>query len=137
MGWSPRTRLMPIFLMGCFPGRFQQGKGPLRHSGTRPIKVRKKKRPFRERKRPHLGSQHPSPTILRENGCRKWGCNKWGLKGRLAALPRNRPKSAFFALFLPFSPFSGGCEELLGNPENGGKRPFSSNILRFAENPIS
>ena len=65
-------------------------------------------------------------------GCRKWGCNKWGLKGCLAALPGNRPKSAFFALFLPCSPFSGGCEEHLGNPENGGKRPFSSDILRFA-----
>ena len=38
-------------------------------------------------------------------GCRKWGCNKWGFKGCLAALPGNRPKSAFFTLFLPFSPF--------------------------------
>ena len=65
-------------------------------------------------------------------GCRKWGCNKWGLKGCLAALPGNRPKSAFFALFLPFSPFPRGCEEHLENPENGGKRPFSSDILRFA-----
>ena len=37
-------------------------------------------------------------------GCRKWGCNKWGLKGCLAALPGNRPKLAFRALFLPFSP---------------------------------
>ena len=62
------------------------------------------------------------PQIFRE----------WGLKGCLAALPGNRPKSAFFALFLPFSPFSGGCEEHLENPENGGKRPFSSDILRFA-----
>ena len=35
-------------------------------------------------------------------GCRKWGCNKWGFKGCLAALPGNRPKSAFFALFRPF-----------------------------------
>ena len=43
-------------------------------------------------------------------GCRKWGCNKWGLKGCLAALPGNWPKSAFFALFWPFSPFSGGPE---------------------------
>ena len=31
--------------------------------------------------------------------CRKWGCNKWGLKGCLAALPGNRPKSAFFLRF--------------------------------------
>ena len=58
------------------------------------------------------------------SGCRKWGCNKWGFKGCLAALPGNRPKSAKIALFLPFSPFSGGCEEHLENPENGGKRPF-------------
>ena len=64
-------------------------------------------------------------------GCRKWGCNKWGFKGCLAALPRNQQKSAFFALFLPFSPFSGGPEEHLENLENGGKRPFSSNILGF------
>ena len=55
----------------------------------------------------------------------------------LAALPGNRPKSAFFALFLPFSPFSGGCEEHLGNAENGGKGPFSSDILRFAFKPPS
>ena len=66
-------------------------------------------------------------------GCRKWGCNKWGFKGCLAALPGNRPKSAFFALFLPFSPFSGGPEEHLENPENGGKRPFSSDILGFPQ----
>ena len=46
-------------------------------------------------------------------GCRKWGCNKWGLKGCVAALLGNQPKSAFLALFLPFSPFSGGCEEHL------------------------
>ena len=62
-------------------------------------------------------------------GCRKWGCNKWGFKGCLADLPGNWPKSAFFSLFLPFSPFFRGY---LGNPENGGKRPFSSDILRFA-----
>ena len=54
--------------------------------------------------------------------CHKWGCNKWGLKGCLFALPGNRPKSAFFALFLPFPHFSGGCEEHLGNPENRGKK---------------
>ena len=36
-------------------------------------------------------------------------------------------KSAEIGLFRPFStfsPFSGGCEEHLENPENGGKRPF-------------
>ena len=46
-------------------------------------------------------------------------------------------KSAEIGLFRPFSPFSGGCEEHLGNPENGGKRPFSSDILRFALKPPS
>ena len=39
------------------------------------------------------------------------------------------------ALFLPFSPFSGGYEEQLANPENGGKRPFSSDILRLLKPP--
>ena len=58
-----------------------------------------------------------------------------GAKGCLAALPGNRPKSAFFAPFLAFLPFSGGREGHLGNPENGGKRPFSSDILRFALKP--
>ena len=42
---------------------------------------------------------------------------------------QNRPFSPFFCLF---SPFSGRCEELLQNPENGGKKAFSSDILRFA-----
>ena len=64
--------------------------------------------------------------------CRKWGCNKWGLKGCLAYCPGNRPKSAFFTLFLPFSAFSGGPGQHLENPENGGKGPFSSDILGFA-----
>ena len=39
------------------------------------------------------------------------GSSGWGLKGCLAALPGNRPKSAVFTLFLPFSPFfSGGAK---------------------------
>ena len=66
--------------------------------------------------------------LCQKLGCRKWGCNKWGLKGCLAARPGNRPKSALFALFLPFLPFSGGAEEHLENPENGGKRPFFPQI---------
>ena len=65
-------------------------------------------------------------------GCRKWGCNKWGLKGCLAALPGNRPKSAKIALFLPFSPFSGGCQEHLANPENGA---FFLRYPRISLNP--
>ena len=65
-------------------------------------------------------------------GCRKWGCNKWGLKGCLAALPGNQPKSAFFALFLPFSHFSGGCEEHPGEirvTEEKGLFPQISSVL--------
>ena len=65
--------------------------------------------------------------------CRKWACNKWGFKGCLAALRGNRPKSDFFALLLPFALFSGGPEQHLENPENGGERPFpqiSSNLLK-------
>ena len=45
----------------------------------------------------------------------------------------NWPKAAFFALFLPFLPFSGGPEQHLGNPENGGKGPLpqiSSDLLK-------
>ena len=59
------------------------------------------------------------------------GVTNGGFKGCLAALPGNRPKSAFFALFLPFSTYPGGAEEHLENPENGGKRPLSSDILGF------
>ena len=42
---------------------------------------------------------HKMYSPLEGLGCRKSGCNKCGLKGCLAALPGNRPKSAFFALF--------------------------------------
>ena len=42
---------MPLFLMGCFPVDFQEGKRPLRtKSVKRPIKVGK--RPINEGKRP-------------------------------------------------------------------------------------
>ena len=70
-----------------------------------------------------LALYHPNRNL----GCRKWGCNKWGLKGCLAALPGNRPKSAFFALFLPFLPFSGGCEE---TEEEGLFPQISSDFLK-------
>ena len=66
--------------------------------------------------------------------CRKWGWNKWGFRGCLAALPGNRLKSAFFALFLPFSPFSGRPEEHLENPqkteEKGLFPQFSLDLLK-------
>ena len=60
------------------------------------------------------------------------GVTNGGLRGVWPPCPGNRPKSAFFALFLPFSAFSGGPGQHLKNPENGGKRPFSSDILGFA-----
>ena len=76
-----------------------------------------------------------SPFSTKQLGCRKWGRNEWGFKGCLAALPGNRPKSAKIALFLPFSPFSGGCEEHLENPENGGKSPFFLRYPQICLNP--
>ena len=51
----------------------------------------------------------------------KWGCNRWGLKGCLASLPAVQ---AFFALFLPFSPFSAGSKRRVGNQKKGGKKVF-------------
>ena len=70
-----------------------------------------------------LFCQTPFAGLLLRQG------DKWGFKGCLASLPGNRPFPAFFVLFLPFSPLFGGLEEHLGNPENGGKRPFSSDVL--------
>ena len=37
---------MPLFLMGCFPGDFQEGKRPIKAFGKRPMKVGK--RPIKE-----------------------------------------------------------------------------------------
>ena len=54
-------------------------------------------------------------------------------KGCLAAVPENRPFSAFFALFLPFSFFSGGPEQYLKNSEKARKDLFpqiSSDLLK-------
>ena len=55
------------------------------------------------------------------------------IKGCLAALPGNRPKSAFFALLLSFFlPFSGRCEEHLGEKaeEKGLFPQISSDLLK-------
>ena len=74
-------------------------------------------------------------------GCRKWGCNKWGLKGCLAALPGNRPKSAFFALFLPFSPFSAffalfrRVRRAIGKSRKRRKKAFFLRYPRISLNP--
>ena len=45
-----KNLLMPLFLMGCFPGDFKRENSPLRHLGKRPIKVGR--RPIKEGKRP-------------------------------------------------------------------------------------
>ena len=45
-----KNPLMPLFLMGCFPVDFQEGKRPIKGFGERPIKVGK--RPIKEGKRP-------------------------------------------------------------------------------------
>ena len=74
---------------------------------------------------PPLPESRGERILFRPLSCPKWGCDKWGFRGRLAALLGNRPKSAFFC-------FSGGSGEHLENPGNGGKGPFSSDILRFA-----
>ena len=116
--------------VGEFPGGFLWAHFP--------TKMRRKNRQQNPRKKSGGSKQK---TTNRKNqlceklGCRKWGCNKWGLKGCLAALPGNRPKSAKIALLLPLSPFSGGCQEHLGNPENGGKRLFFLRYPRISLNP--
>ena len=60
------------------------------------------------------------------------GVTNGGLRGVWPPVPGNRPKSAFFRPFSAFSPFSRGPEQHRENPENGGKRPFSLDILGFA-----
>ena len=74
-----------------------------------------------------------SLNLVLELGCRKWGCNKWGLKGCLAALPGNRPKSAFFALFCLFRPFPEGAKstwEIQKTEEKGLFPQISSDLLK-------
>ena len=68
-----------------------------------------------------------------ELGCRKWGCNKWGLKGCLAGLPGNRPKSAKIALFLLFRPFPESAKstwEIQKTEEKGLFPQISSDFLK-------
>ena len=77
--------------------------------------------------------QNPEKIKVGENWtAANGGVTNGGLKGvwpPFLEIGQNRPFSPFFCLFRPLS---GGCEEHLGNPENGGKRPFSSDILGFA-----
>ena len=65
----------------------------------------------------------------------KWECNKWGLKRCLPSLPENRAKIGFCRPFLPFSQFSGGSEEHLENPGNGGKGLFFLKYPPICLNP--
>ena len=63
-GCHVKNLFMPLFLMGCFPGDFEEGKRPLRHSGKRPIKVGKRpikvgKRPIKVGKRPIKVGKRP------------------------------------------------------------------------------
>ena len=68
-------------------------------------------------------------------GCRKWGCNKWGLKGCLAALPGNRPKSAFFPLFLPFSALFRRVRRAPGKSRKRRKKAFFLRYPQISLNP--
>ena len=70
-------------------------------------------------------------------GCRKWGCNKWGLKGCLAALPGNRPKSAKnrpFSAF--FRPFPEGDKSTWGIQKTEEKGLFPQISSDFLKTPI-
>ena len=58
---------------------------------------------------------------------RKWGCNKWGLKGCLAALPGNRPKSPFFC------PFSALFRRVPRAPWKSRKRRKKAFFLRYPQ----
>ena len=61
---------------------------------------------------------------------------KWGLKGCLpAALPGNRLKSAFFALFLPFCAFPGGTKSTREVQKTEGRGLFPQ--MRIRLNPPS
>ena len=84
------------------------GSPPLRHSETN----------FK------ISSIQPRMNL----GCRKWGCNKWGLKGCLAALPGNRPKSA---LFRPFSAFFALFRRVRRAPGKSRKRRKKAFFLRY------
>ena len=73
-----------------------------------------------------------SSAFRKSLGCRKWGCNKWGFKGCLTALPGNRPKSAFFAPFLPFRTFPEGSKstrKIQKMQEKGSFPQISSDLL--------
>ena len=62
--------------------------------------------------------------------------NKWRFKGCLR-LAGNRPFRRFGPFFWSFPPLSGRPGEHLGNPENGGKRPFPFRYPQICSNPLS
>ena len=65
--------------------------------------------------------------------CCKWGCNKWGLKGYLGALPGNRPKSAVFGRFRPFSAFFAVFRRVQRAPGKFRKRRKKAFFLRYPQ----
>ena len=68
----------------------------------------------------------------------KLGCNKWVLKGCLAALPGNRPKSALFALFLPsFRPFPEGAKSTWEKSRKWRRKAFFLRYPQICLNPPS
>ena len=68
-------------------------------------------------------------------GCREWGCNKWGLKGCLAALPGNQPKSAEIALFLPFFALFRRVRRAPGKSRKRRKKAFFLRYPQICLNP--
>ena len=105
-------------LIGAFPGPIRAFSGP---TGTN------SSAPHSHGERVEIAPQGPFCWAA-ANG----GVTNGGLRGVWPPFQGNRPTSAFFALLLPFSSVSGGPEQHLENPENGGKRPISSDFLRFA-----
>ena len=88
------------------------------------------------KKNSKITPQAPSPNSkkTRKNtwAAANGGVTNGGLRGvwpPFLEISRNRPFSPFFCLFCPFPE---GEKSTWGNPENRGKGPFSSDILRFA-----
>ena len=69
-------------------------------------------------------------------GCHKWGATNEGLRGAWPPSLKGLFR-AFFALFLPFSPFSGARKKAPGNSKNAGKRPFFLRYPWICLSPVS
>ena len=82
-----------------------------------------------ERSSKIIGKQGGSVYVW---GAANGGVNKRGLWPPFLEVGLFQPSLPFF---ISFFPFSGGSEELLGNPENVGEGPPSSDIFRLAQAP--